>query len=438
MRCHSSLLVVLPWCLLVAGCGDAEGPAQPGDFPAATANPAGSDGTTTVAPTPLAPSGGSPNVSPFPAASQPIAPGAVTMPNSGAPSPGGSTPTNGAPGPVDGAGLGGVDVDGPTPAATPSTPAVSPSTPATNPSMGAGGNDGTGTDPDVTAAPSAMPVFPQPGNTGDFPAPGGMGGGMAGTGGTPGGTTTNPPDDGPEIGDNGPIDLDCDATMPTSGEQQHSGNGTGGDGNLAWEIWSNTGQGELTSYDVPAFSAIWNEAGGYLGRLGYEWGGPGDTPVPHEQRGTITAQFVAHKSGTAGGYSYVGMYGWSTDPCVEWYVVEDSYNNMPVGFNDLDSSFGDQGVERGVNIDGGSYLVYKRPTEGTGGTRCSGETRWDQYYSVRTTARNCGQISLTEHFEAWENLGLPMGNLLEAKIVVEVGGGQGRVDLPIANVIVTP
>lgn len=91
-----------------------------------------------------------------------------------------------------------------------------------------------------------------------------------------------------------------------------------------------------------------------------------------------------------------------------------------------------------MNIDGGSYLVYKRPTEGTGGTRCSGETRWDQYYSVRTTARNCGQISLTEHFEAWENLGLPMGNLLEAKIVVEVGGGQGRVDLPIANVIVTP
>lgn len=63
---------------------------------------------------------------------------------------------------------------------------------------------------------------------------------------------------------------------------------------------------------------------------------------------------------------------------------------------------------------------------------------WNQYYSIRTTARSCGTISLSEHFKAWEALGLEMGNLLEAKILVEVGGGSGRVDLPVANVMVTP
>jgi hypothetical protein len=227
-----------------------------------------------------------------------------------------------------------------------------------------------------------------------------------------------------------PVELDCNAAMP-SGAQQQSGNGTGGQGNLAWEIWSNTGQGGLTTYDVPAFIASWNEAGGYLGRLGFEWGGFGDSPGPYTDHGTITAQFASRKSGSAGGYSYVGMYGWTTDPCVEWYVVDDSYNTMPI-------NPGGTTNEGEVEIDGGTYIMYTRPTTGTGGSRCSGVNNWLQYYSVRRTARACGQISLTEHFDAWQSLGMDMtGNLLEAKILVEVGGGSGNVELPIANVTTT-
>jgi endo-1,4-beta-xylanase len=243
---------------------------------------------------------------------------------------------------------------------------------------------------------------------------GGAGTGSAGTG-IGGGPPTAEPD--------------CDAPMP-SGGQERSGNGSGGEGNLGWEIWSNTGQGELTTYDVPAFIAAWNNAGGYLGRLGFEWGGFGEEPVPHDQRGTLTAQFVSKKTGTAGGYSYIGMYGWTTNPCVEWYVVDDSYNPMPI-------NPGNTTNEGEVPIDDGTYIMYTRPTTGTGGTRCSGLTNWMQYYSVRKTARACGVISLSEHFRAWESLGMDMsGELLEAKILVEVGGGVGNVELPIANVTV--
>jgi hypothetical protein len=81
--------------------------------------------------------------------------------------------------------------------------------------------------------------------------------------------------------------------------------------------------------------------------------------------------------------------------------------------------------------------MYTRDTTGTGGSRCSGVSSWVQYYSVRTTARDCGVISLTEHFVAWEGLGMSLGNLLEAKILVEVGGGTGSVEFPIANVMTT-
>ena len=223
-----------------------------------------------------------------------------------------------------------------------------------------------------------------------------------------------------------PGDIDCNAPMP-SGGQHHSGNGRGGSGNLAWEIWSNMGTGDMTTFDVPAFSAAWNNSGDYLGRLGYEWG---NNPQPYTAHGNIIAQFVSRKSGTAGGFSFIGMYGWTVDPCIEWYIVDDSYNTMPVNPGNTTN----MGT---VEIDGGSYIMYTRHTTGTGGSRCSGVSSWGQYYSVRTTARDCGQISLTQHFDAWESLGMPLGGLLEAKILIEAGGGTGSIDFPIANVMLT-
>jgi predicted lipoprotein with Yx(FWY)xxD motif len=87
-----------------------------------------------------------------------------------------------------------------------------------------------------------------------------------------------------------------------------------------------------------------------------------------------------------------------------------------------------------VTIDGGSYILYTRPTSGTGGSRCSGVSNWTQFYSVRKTARNCGQISISDHFNAWAAAGMTLGSVLEASILVEVGGGSGSVDFPIANV----
>lgn len=293
---------------------------------------------------------------------------------------------------------------------------------------GGGGAGGNGTGGSMAGAGNMGGNFAGSGGTGGSGA--GTGGANGGTGGANGGSSGGGAG-GATGGTGGGIgEPDCNAQMP-SGGQLRSGNGTGGQGNLAWEIWSNTSQGELTTYSVPAFIASWNNSGGYLGRLGYEWGGFQGNPVPHDQRGEIRAQFVARKTGTAGGYSYIGMYGWTTNPCVEWYVVDDSYNtNMPI-------NPGNTTNEGDIDVDGGTYVVYTRPTTGSGGTRCSGATNWIQYYSVRRTARACGIISLSEHFRKWEELGLDMsGELLEAKVLVEVGGGVGNVQLPIANVSV--
>jgi hypothetical protein len=114
-------------------------------------------------------------------------------------------------------------------------------------------------------------------------------------------------------------------------------------------------------------------------------------------------------------------------PCVEFYIVDDSYNKMPV-------NPGNTSNKGTVTIDGGQYILYTRATSGTGGSKCSGVSSWTQFYSVRMTARTCGQISITDHFKAWAAAGMALGKMDQAQILVEVGGGSGSVEFPTANV----
>ena len=221
--------------------------------------------------------------------------------------------------------------------------------------------------------------------------------------------------------------LDCAAVMPTGGTKHTSKNQAGKAAGLDWTIWSNgPTAGSITTFDTPAFSASWSDSSDFLARIGLQW----NATKTYDQLGTITAQFAAKKTGTGGGYSYIGIYGWSVSPCVEFYIVDDSYGKMPV--TPGGSTVGT------ATIDGEKYNLIKRTTNGTGGSKCGSTTTWDQYYSIRQKARDCGQISVTEHFKAWAAAGLPLGKMDQAQILLEVGGGVGGVDFPVANVTATP
>jgi len=247
-------------------------------------------------------------------------------------------------------------------------------------------------------------------------------GGTTGTGGAKGGSTgTGGTATGGSAGGSGAT-VDCNATLP-SGGTMHTGDTQGTAAGLSWQLWANGSGGSITTFTVPAFSAAWNNSGDFLARTGLEWG----SGKAVSSLGTVTAQFTETKSGSAGGYSYIGIYGWSVNPCIEWYIVDDSYNKMPVN----PGSTTNKGT---VTIDGGSYTLYTRPTTGTGGNRCGNVSSWTQFYSVRQTARTCGQISISDHFSAWANAGMTLGSVLEASILMEAGGGSGSISFPVANV----
>jgi endo-1,4-beta-xylanase len=231
-------------------------------------------------------------------------------------------------------------------------------------------------------------------------------------------------------GSGGAAPIDCAAPMPTGGTDHCGQNTQGKAGDLAWSLWSNTLSSSacITTFSTPAFSARFSNNGDFLARVGLEFGNSGK---PHGEYGTIKADFSYKKTGSAGGYSYIGVYGWTTSPCVEWYIVDDRWGSMP--FNAYNAT------QKGTaTMDGASYKLFQNKTNGTGGSRCSGVSQWDQFWSIRQSARQCGTITVSDHFKAWEAAGLALGGLLEAKILVESGGETGSIEFPVANVTATP
>jgi endo-1,4-beta-xylanase len=254
-------------------------------------------------------------------------------------------------------------------------------------------------------------------------------GGTTGTGGAAGAPGTGGAAGAPGSGGSaGAGTVDCSATLPTSGGTSHSGSTSGMAGTQAWSIWQNGNGGTMTTYGTAAaFSATWpSSANDFLARIGLSFGNSGKAV---SALGTVVADFVETKTATSKPqYSYVGIYGWSINPCIEWYIVDDSYGTMPVNPG--------SGTNKGTAmIDGGTYNLILRPTTGTGGNRCgSSVTQWNQYYSIRTKARTCGQISITDHFAAWNAQGMTLGSVLEASILIESGPGAGTISFPVANV----
>jgi endo-1,4-beta-xylanase len=86
-----------------------------------------------------------------------------------------------------------------------------------------------------------------------------------------------------------------------------------------------------------------------------------------------------------------------------------------------------------ITVDGGTYDIMTH-TQVNQPAITGGNTTFEQFWSLRTVARRCGHISISEHFKAWANAGLTLGNMEEAKILVEVGGGAGSIDFTTATV----
>ncbi len=217
-------------------------------------------------------------------------------------------------------------------------------------------------------------------------------------------------------------DPDCTTTLPTDGKTYTGSNVNGKADGLNYGIWTNGSGGSITVFtDAHAFSASWDNSSDFLAHVGLDF----TASKSYTAYGAILAQFVETKTGTSGGFSSIGVYGWMHSPCVEWYINEDSFTSL----------FGNGSAS--ATIDGATYSLSMTTTTGTGGANAceAGHTgSWTQIHSTRKTARQCGTVTVSDHFAAWEKQGWMLGTLASVHINVEVGGGTGSIQFPVANV----
>jgi len=201
---------------------------------------------------------------------------------------------------------------------------------------------------------------------------------------------------------------------------------------LGYETWDedSTGDANFRWYGTnqgggAAFRAEWgspNRPKDFLARVGYFW----NQGNPHTFYGNIYCGFNFTKSGQyRGNFSYIGIYGWSRNPTVEYYIVENSYGNAwndHAGYIARLNQDTIQGDDMGsYTLDGSVYRVYRKSR--TGPSIEGNNTSFTQFFSIRQTARTNGTISVTEHFNEWDKLGMHLGsNMYECKFKVEVGG----------------
>ena len=191
---------------------------------------------------------------------------------------------------------------------------------------------------------------------------------------------------------------------------------------------------EVCTNKVGSFNCQMTGAKDYLCRAGLSF----NSDKTHAELGHMKADFKLVKSNLSGiQYSYIGIYGWTREPLVEWYIVDNTGSEyMPSDWGAQGSSAKKHGT---FEIDGAQYTVYE-------GDRTSysidGDNKYFKlYFSVRTSKRDCGTIDITAHFKKWEELGMKMGKMHEAKILDEAGNpegakARGEYDFPYAKVYI--
>jgi len=199
-------------------------------------------------------------------------------------------------------------------------------------------------------------------------------------------------------------------------------------GDVGYEMWADSGNNSATFYSDGSFSCSFSNAMDYLCRSGLSF----DSTQTHEQIGHMYADFKLVKQNIQNvDYSFVGVYGWSRDPLVEYYIVDNWLSEYRPGDWVGNDKKGD------VLIDGATYTVYKNTRTGPS---IDGDTTFTQYFSIRDSPRDCGTIDITAHFKAWEQQGMILGKMHEAKVLGEAGsngaGTSGTADFPYAKVYI--
>jgi endo-1,4-beta-xylanase len=185
-------------------------------------------------------------------------------------------------------------------------------------------------------------------------------------------------------------------------------NGTGDNNGYYYSLYSSGGSATMTFPD----------AGSYPGNYAISWSGVNDV-VGGKGWSTGGNMSVGYNVGSASGYNNISVYGWTTNPLVEYYICE----------------FGSvvNGTYKGsVTSDGHSYSTYEH--QQVNQPSIEGTATFEQYldnWGGSSTGSN-HTVTTGNHYSHWESLGMPLGSFNYMILGTEsYGGRSGEVNATV-------
>ena len=198
--------------------------------------------------------------------------------------------------------------------------------------------------------------------------------------------------------------LNCNQFQSKYNEKIIIENEKGEIGDYTYELWKDFGQTKMILKEDGKFSCSWDNIGDVLFRIGKRW----DSTQTYKEIGNIKVNFEFDYESK--GTTYLSIYGWTKNPLVEYYILENWEGPLPSA-----TSFGT------ISVDGGTYDMYKI----TIGQFDSFELT-TQLWSIRNEKRKSGTVSVNKHFETWEKYGFKLGKMYEVTLCVEGYKGNGN------------
>ncbi len=185
-------------------------------------------------------------------------------------------------------------------------------------------------------------------------------------------------------------------------------NKTGTNSGYYYQMWTN-GQGSacITLNSGNSYSTTWSGIGDFVAGVGWS-------------RGSGHAVSFSGSMHSSGGATRVSLYGWSTNPLVEYYVMED-YNGSAPG----------SGTYKGqITSDGGTYKIYEHLQVNQ--PSIQGTATFEQYLAVRTSPVTSGTITVQNFINAWAGYGMHLGTMNYQILATEAwGGGSGSSSITV-------